>query len=231
MKNRIRLLRGTAFVAFVLCASAVSASGPTVFRSAENGRIWQVNLAPSEPIKWAWGVGADTAILTISNHCAQTISQHVATTNGALFGSYSLNVPAEPLEQVYTLTIEQYYRYGQEKEKRLTSERARIAYLPGIHGAPIDIASTRHVRKVENPAVFAYDAAWSSTSATSTVASVSWQPEGGAAGSRSLEGTSGYDTIEIGRLQKTRLMLSFDDTPTWMADVMNGSFGLLFLVR
>jgi len=220
-----------AFAVLMVYVFTASAAEPVVFRSAENGRIWQVNLAPEEPIRWAWITGADTAILTISNHCARTETQYVATTNGALFGSYSLNVPAEPLEQIYTLTIEQYYRYGQEKEKRLSSERARIAYLPGIHGAPIDVASARHVRKVENPAVFAYDAAWASASTTATVASVAWNSEGGVSGSRPLEGTSGYDTISLTSLQKTRLTLSFDDTPTWMADVMNGSFGLLLLVR
>ena len=220
-----------AFVCALLATGGAGVLHAELVRSAENGRIWQVNLAPDEPIRWAWITGADTAKLTVSNQCTQTETEYVVATNGALFGSLALNVPAEPLEQVYTVWIEQYYRHGQANEKRLSSESARIAYLPGIHGTAIDVMSAKHVRQAENPAVFAYDSAWASASAAATEASVAWNPADGAAGARALEGTSGYDTVALEPFKNTNLTLSFDDTPCWSADVLNGTFGLMLLFR
>jgi len=226
------LVLGAVLTVLMFCAATLSAAEPSVFRSAENGRVWQVNLSPSEPITWAWSMGSDAAKLTVSNHCAKTVSEQVVTRTGdELFGSFALTVPAAPLEQVYTLHLEQFYHYGQDDQQTTSSDSARVAYLPGIQGNPIDVASVRQLRKVENPVVFAYDAAWSLDSATSTVASIAWSPVGGAAGVRVLERTSGFDTVDIGSLKKTNLTLSFDGTPYWTADVMNGSFGLLLLVR
>lgn len=220
-----------AFACALLATGGAGILHAELVRSAENGRIWQVNLVPDEPIRWAWLTGADTAKLTVSNQCAQTVTEHVVTTNGAVFGSLALDVPAKPLEQVYTIRIEQYYRHGQANEKRLSSESARIAYLPGIHGKTIDVVSAKHVRQVENPAVFAYDSAWASASAAATEASVAWNPADGAVGARALEGTSGYDTVALEPFKKTNLTLSFDDTPCWSANVLNGTLGLMLLFR
>ena len=220
-----------AFVCALLATGGAGVLHAELVRSAENGRIWQVNLAPDEPIRWAWITGADSAKLTVSNQCTQTETEYVVTTNGALFGSLALNVPAEPLEQVYTIRIEQYYRHGQANEKRLSSESARIAYLPGIHGNAIDVVSAKHVRQVENPAVFAYDSAWSSASAAAGEAGIAWSPADGGAGARELEGTSGYDTVALEPFKKTNLTLSFDDMPCWSADVLNGTLGLMLLFR
>ena len=52
-----------AFVCALLVTGGAGVLHAELVRSAENGRIWQVNLAPDEPIRWAWITGADTAAL------------------------------------------------------------------------------------------------------------------------------------------------------------------------
>ena len=69
------------------------------------------------------------------------------------------------------------------------------------------------------------------TPAAATEASVAWNPADGAAGARALDGTSGYDTVALEPFQKTNLALSFDGTPCWSANVLNGTLGLMLLFR
>lgn len=221
----------------VCAASAVAAAADEtaqtgeIIRSAASGRVWQVNLAPDEPIRWPWATGADAARLTVSNACTQKVSEHVVLRTGdEAFGAFALSVAAKPAEQLCDLALEQFYRYGQSDEKAISAEQARVVYLPGVHGHGVTVPSARNLRTSEPVAVFAYDRAWASGSYTAATASVSWSSDG-ASGSRALDGTSGFDALPLERLQKTSLALAFDATTRWTCLVRFGIPGTLLLFR
>ncbi len=142
-----------------LSASPLSAA--EIVRPATDGRVWQVNLAPTEPIRWPWETGAAFARLTITNHCRGTVSvEEVARAADDVFGAFALTVPDMPEERLYTLVLEQFHRPDAESVRRLSTETARIVYLPGIHGAGTTVRPTRGLRACEANLVFAYDADW-----------------------------------------------------------------------
>lgn len=227
-----RIVRACALAMGVCMAAQGSAAhAGEIIRSAANGRVWQVNLAPSDPIRWPWATGADAARLTVSNACTQKVSEHVVLRTGEeAFGAFALSVDAKPAEQLYDLALEQFYRYGQSDEKAISTEQARVVYLPGVHGHGVTVPSARNLRTSEPVAVFAYDRAWASGSYTAATASVSWSSDG-ASGSRALDGTSGFDALPLERLQKTSLALAFDATTRWTCLVRFGMPGMLLLFR
>lgn len=219
-----------ALAAGVLGALCAGAQGEIV-RSAANGRVWQVNLAPDEPIRWPWTMGATSARLLVSNVCAQTVSE-VAVVRQAdeLFGACPLTVAAAPAEQLFDLVLTQFLDDGSGGAQALSVDRARIVYLPGLHGNGIDVCASRRLRTSESVVVFPYDRAWASATGAATAASVSWSSDG-EPGARALAGTSGFDALPLERLRKTRLTLAFDELPCWRALVRFGAPGTLFMIR
>lgn len=214
-----------------MAAQGSAAHAGEIIRSAANGRVWQVNLAPSDPIRWPWATGADAARLTVSNACTQEVSEHVVLRTGdEAFGAFALSVDAKPAEQLCDLALEQFYRYGQSDAKAISAEQARVVYLPGVHGHGVTVPSARNLRTSEPVAVFAYDRAWASGSYTAATASLAWS-FGDVTGSRALDGTSGFDALPLERLQKTSLALAFDATTRWTCLVRFGIPGTLLLFR
>ena len=214
-----------------MAAQGSAAHAGEIIRSAANGRVWQVNLAPSDPIRWPWATGADAARLTVSNACTQKASEHVVLRTGdEAFGAFALSVAAEPAEQLCDLTLEQFYRYGQSDAKTISADQARVVYLPGVHGHGVTVPSARNLRTSEPVVVFAYDRAWASGSYTAATASLAWS-FGDVTGSRALDGTSGFDARPLERLQKTSLALAFDATTRWTCLVRFGIPGTLLLFR
>lgn len=219
-----------ALAAGVLGAWCAGAQGEVV-RSAANGRVWQVNLAPDEPLRWPWTTGATSARLVVSNVCAQTVSEAaVARQTDELFGAFPLTVAPAPSEQLFDLVLTQFLDDGSDGARALSVDRARIVYLPGIHGNGIDVCASRRLRTSESVVVFPYDRAWASATGAATAASVSWT-SGGESGSRALAGTSGFDALPLERLCKTRLTLAFDGSPCWKALVRFGAPGTLLMIR
>lgn len=220
--------------ALVLTQAMIECEAGEIIQSAENGRVWQTNLKPSEPLSWPWAVLAGSARLTITNHCAGTVSVETVTrTADDLFGSYLLVVPASPEEQLYSIGLEQYCNYGESDQKLLDSAHARVAYIPGVNGAGTTVrANTASAMKKSEPiAVFAYDAAWRLSTATATVARVTWMPTTQAGGDRTLPGTGGYDVLSVSGLDLTALELAFDGIDAWSGSIRYAPGGTVLTYR
>lgn len=231
MRSRVR--RAFAILASGIAAVAVGSAGAAdggVVRASANGRVWQVNLSPDEPIRWAWAAGAETAHLTISNAVKKTVVEtDVTRSPDESFGAFDYSVAADPAEQLCVLSLVQVYRPGTDSAKTVSTERARIAYLPGVHGAPIDVLTAKHLRRCASANVFAYDAAWADAAATTATLT---EKSGATESVRTLEGTSGYDVFAFADGATTRTVaLAFDETTFASADVRLGTLGLLILIR
>lgn len=232
MKSFCRCCR---FVALgVGVAAAVSPlAASEIVRPATEGRVWQVNLNPAEPIRWPWETGAAFARLTITNHCTAKVSVETVTrTASDCFGSFALAVPETPEEQLYSLVLEQFHQPDAESEQLISTETARIVYLPGIHGAGVTVrpGTAAAMRESEPHVVFAYDAAWAGTSDESA-AKITWAGESIATGERVLAGRSGFDAVSIGRGQAAELGLYFGETLFAQANVRNGQAGFVLIIR
>ena len=220
MKLSVCICSAAAGAALAGTALSQTTVGPTVFRSADNGRVWQVNLAPDEPLQWPWETGATQARLTISNLCAGTASEVIVTRQGnELFGRYPLAVETVSAEQLYTIGLKQLYHPGEDDEKCVATVSARIVWLPGVLGRGIDVNPARRRQHADTVMVFAYDKAWSSGAHAAETASLSVTPKGGVASVRDLVGTSGFDTVTLGATGDASLAPQFDGQPYWLSDV------------
>ena len=208
-------------------ASVFSVSAGLTVRPA-GGRIWQTHLTPSEEILWPWSDGADSARLAITNLRTSAGSRvDFERSDAENYGSYKIVAGDGTAEELYFLALEQY-----AGEKLLSRFEARVAVIPGVEGGGITVRSKRPSaqRSSTTREVFAYDADWGSTYGA-TGLSLAWENQNGLSGEFDLEGTSGYDILDLDEGVLTRLTLFIDGVARYSRAVRNGSIGLTILVR
>lgn len=227
MKEIVRFL---GFAALCGVMSSSTASAAITVRATDNPRVWQTVLAPAEPIRWAWHSAADSASLTVSNELtAVSTTVTVQREEGATGGTYALSASDSGKESLYSLVLVQY-----REDTALSTERARLAYTPGVGDTKVTVRATRpgSWRKSDPVAVFAYDSAWGGvTTSGAGSASLSWSCADGSSGLASLDGTSGWGTFAFSPDELYSLSLFFDEVLAATGVVRWGVPGFLMFIR
>lgn len=185
----------------VLAVSAAAVADPMIL-SPENGLVWQTVFKPSDPIEWRWEDGAVSASVTVKDLISGETREAVPVARGAgNYGSFAvtgLTVPADGGESLADITLVQ---FG-EGDAELSTQTARLAYLPGANGGAFTVAKFNPARaRIAEPRAAAYDAAWSKD-ATGAATSV-FTPNGGTPEVTELDGSGGYYPVkaEFGHLE------------------------------
>lgn len=137
-------------------------------------RIWQVVAKPSDPLRWRWEDQATSASLTISNVLTGTVEGplYYSRSDDEIYGSRPMPAPvrsADTGEGLIDLTLVQYAAGSTEIE----TQKARLAFLPGIGGASIDVQKKdESFCKIGSPRVVSYDTAWSSVPVSTVTCSI-----------------------------------------------------------
>ena len=178
----------------VICvlAATVSAVAETKILSPEDGRVWQTVFHPSDPLEWRWEDGAVSATVTVTDLVAGQTREPVQVARGVgNYGSFvltGLKAPAEGGESLADVTLVQ----NDEGGAVLSTQTARLAYLPGANGGAITVAKFNPSRAtIKESRAIADDAAWTADAAGD--AKSVFTPEGEAEPvATELAGRSGY---------------------------------------
>lgn len=214
------------FAGAVVLPTVVSAG--IIVRPSDCARVWQTALEPSEPIKWPWNAFADRAELVVSNEVSGVVANlEVVRGDDDIYGSYVVPDVDEETDCLFSFELKQ-YALG----KLLSTDRARVAFTPGVAGGKVTVRSTRRSvwRKAEPVAVFAYDTQWAGKYGVEPV-SLSWASGQGASGVKDLEGASGWGVIAPDADQTTELSLFFGANAVWSGVLRLGVPGLHLIVK
>ncbi len=220
------LLSGLVSAMVAASPHLLSAEGILV-RTMEDGRFWQTCLDPSAPLVWPWVIGAESAMLTVSNLTSETVMVATVMRDGdAAYGQFTMDIPQLPVERLFFVALEQ-----SADDVVLQRDAARIAYIPGVGGGAITVRAAKASvwRQSEKVAVFAYDERWANGDISEAL--VSWTSGDGASGSRTLADTSGYGIHPLSGGTWTNLSLMFDGVSVASASLTPWHGGLLVVIR
>lgn len=184
----------TIAVAAVLSATAWGDGGIFV-RPSDNGRTWQVNVDPAEPIVWSWPEAATSARLVVTSYVERTAAVYdINRTEGADRYEWTLPPPrVNSVEGEYLYDLSLTVFNGQTVLQR---EFARVAYLPASFS--LVPSGTAEWRDIRNERIIPYDADWKDAEAAGDVA-VSFAAEGGSPEVFALAGLSGWEPLSLSR--------------------------------
>lgn len=212
------------FLAICVLAVSTAAVADPMILSPENGRVWQTVFKPSEPIEWRWEDGAVSASVTVKDLISGEMRAAVPVARGAgNYGSFAvagLTVPADGGESLADITLVQ---FG-EGDAELSTQTARLAYLPGANGGAFTVAKFNPARvTVKEMRAVAYDAAWGTAAAGA--ATSTFTPQAGDPVVTELPGRGGYYPVaaEVGKLE-----LAFGGVTLFETWLRNGGLMLIF---
>lgn len=222
-----RLLLSGLVSAMVAASPHLLSADGILVRTMEDGRLWQTCLDPSAPLVWPWVIGAESAMLTVSNLTSGTVTATMVMRDGdAEYGQFTMDIPQVPAERLFFVALEQ-----SADDVVLQRDSARIACIPGVGGGGITVRAAKASvwRQSEKSAVFAYDERWANGGVSE--ASVSWTSGDGSSGGRALSGTSGYGIHSLLGGTWTNLSLMFDGVSVASASLTPWHGGLSVVIR
>lgn len=179
------------FAASLAVAACYADASDFTVRASANGRRWQVDRSPSEPIVWVWPDSATAATLTVTSHVGKTSVATYSFTraDGADTGSWML--PAASGERLYDLALEIV-----AGEKVVESLYGRVVILPET----IDVIPTNSTAWSavidRSPRPVPYDAAWSTNDDVAAAALTLSRP-GGEPAAVALQDVSGFEPFDL----------------------------------
>ena len=156
-RRKIRIIEWRTRLVLLAAVCVGSAEAATI-RAKSDRRLWETVDDRAALLTWPWATGADAATLVFSNRVTKAVSS-VSVPRGGNETHGSCPQPA-PLdgEDVVDVTLAQ-----TAGGVVIARESAKLAYVNGAGGGPIEVRSNPGARawsKVAAPRVYAVDPAW-----------------------------------------------------------------------
>ena len=182
-------MKSLMLTAAVLAAAYCFAEDGITVRPSSVARVWQVALAPADPIVYVWPSDATAATLTVVSYAGRTKTStyEIEREDGADTGSFLL--PAVKGEGLFDLSIG--FKNG---TKVLETLSARVAILPEKIDVLVEGSDAWKTVKDRSPRPVAYDTSWKESTASSAALTLSYASQ---TVNVPLVGESGYEPLDL----------------------------------